>query len=275
MEPYWNHVRTDQVKGRAVRICSHVDLQYNPDPALNERTVEVYTYCSVFHPDALAGSAEFVPIPETLMKDAYTAKEAVALGYPIPDGVKNYVPTSDEYLYMLSQKKKTVLQSIQNLMKQSAIDCKINLYENEEDGLGCISLEGGFQEYAFHPMLKQDIVMTKEEYPDDEAVTVAAPAAAPVPISTGEEAVKAEATTAAPLPQTKAKALFTKGYRFTYKGKSLYAFPEDNRVPALAYILYAWNDSFATKNPGPSDVAIGRTGATYDGKLTDVGLTFF
>lgn len=26
MEPYWNKVRTDQVKGRAVRICSHSDL---------------------------------------------------------------------------------------------------------------------------------------------------------------------------------------------------------------------------------------------------------
>jgi hypothetical protein len=276
MEPYWNHVRTDQVKGRAVRICSHVDLQYSADPALNERTVEVYTYCSVFHPDALAGSAEFVPIPETLMKDAYTAKEALALGYPIPEGVKNYVPTSDEYLYMLSQKKKTVLQSIQNLMKQSAIDCKINLYENEEDGLGCISLEGGFQEYAFHPILKQDIVLTKEEYPDDEpSVAAPAPVAPRAPTSTGEEAVKAEAKTAAPLPQTKAKTLFIKGYRFTYKGRSLYAFPEESRVPALAYILYAWNDSFATKNPGPSDVAIGRTGATHDGKVTSVGLTFF
>jgi hypothetical protein len=26
MEPYWNKVRTDQVKGRAIRICSHADL---------------------------------------------------------------------------------------------------------------------------------------------------------------------------------------------------------------------------------------------------------
>lgn len=26
LEPYWNKVRTDQVKGRAVRICSHADL---------------------------------------------------------------------------------------------------------------------------------------------------------------------------------------------------------------------------------------------------------
>ena len=277
MEPYWNHVRTDQVKGRAVRICSHVDLQYNADPALNERTVEVYTYCSVFHPDALAGSAEFVPIPEALMKDAYTAKEAVALGYPIPDGVKNYVPTSDEYLYMLSQKKKTVLQSIQNLMKQSAIDCKINLYENEEDGLGCISLEGGFQEYAFHPMLKQDIVLTKEEYPDDEPSASSAPASAPAAAAAAAAAPAAAAPIIgeAAAPPQKAKALFITGYRFTYKGRDLYAFPEDGRVPALAYILYAWNETFATKNPGPSDVAVGRTGATRDGKVSSVGMVLY
>jgi hypothetical protein len=28
MEPYWNKVRTEQVKGRAIRICSHADLPF-------------------------------------------------------------------------------------------------------------------------------------------------------------------------------------------------------------------------------------------------------
>ena len=269
MEPYWNHVRTDQVKGRAVRICSHVDLQYNSEPSLNERTVEVFTYCSVFNPEALTGSAEFVPIPEALMKDGFTAKEAVSLGYPVPEGVKDYVPTSDEYLYMLSQKKKTVLQSIQNLMKQSSIDCKINLFENEEDGLGCIALEGGFQEYAFHPLLKQDIILTKEEYPDDESVPLAAAPQGASPLAP-QGASPAAATVQRP------KALFIAGQRIKKAdGTEAYAFPEGGRVPALAYTLYRWDESFRVKNPDESSVIIGRTGATKDGKLTTTGLTWF
>ena len=283
MEPYWNHVRTDQVKGRAVRICSHVDLQYNSEPSLNERTVEVFTYCSVFNPEALTGSAEFVPIPESLMKDGFPAKEAVALGYPVPQGVKDYVPTSDEYLYMLSQKKKTVLQSIQNLMKQSSIDCKINEYENEEDGLGCIALEGGFQEYAFHPLLKQDIILTKEEYPDDEALgsapsgpvggagsVAAAAAAAAAPLQAENTA---EAPTAYVAP--KAKTPSVQGIRFRKGETEAYAYPEDGRVPALAYTIYRWDESFRRKAPDSSSVVIGRTGAKKDGTLSKVGLVWY
>jgi len=42
MEPYWNYVRLDQVKGRAIRICSHMDLP--PD----ERNVDIFTYVMKF-----------------------------------------------------------------------------------------------------------------------------------------------------------------------------------------------------------------------------------
>ena len=42
MEPYWNNVRLDQVKGRAIRICSHEDLPYE------QRLVNIYTYYTVF-----------------------------------------------------------------------------------------------------------------------------------------------------------------------------------------------------------------------------------
>ena len=275
MEPYWNHVRTDQVKGRAVRICSHVDLQYNPEPSLNERTVEVFTYCSVFHPDALTGSAEFVPIPETLMNDGYTAKDALALGYPVPEGAKDYIPTSDEYLHMLSQKKKTVLQSIQNLMKQSAIDCKINLYENEDDGLGCIALEGGYQEYAFHPLLKQDIIMTKEEYADDLPLQVPEIPIQAQSVGGSGEGAQPAAVPMQALPVQQARApKAVEGIRFKKDDMEVYAYPEDGRVPALSYILYRWEDSFHRKAPDSSSIVVGRTGAKKDGTLSKVGLTW-
>ena len=160
MEPYWNHVRTDQVKGRAVRICSHIDLDYNPDVALNQRTVEVFTYCSVFPPDVLRNPGE--SIPETVrIGDGKTPLEAAALGIEVPQGVKQYIITSDEHLYTLSERKKKVLNAIQNLMKRSAVDCLVNQAENEVD---CITLDGASGEYAFHPVLETDIALTSTEF---------------------------------------------------------------------------------------------------------------
>jgi len=162
MEPYWNHVRTDQVKGRAVRICSHIDLDYNPDETLNQRTVEVYTYCSVFSPDVLRNPGD--SIPEVIrIQDGKTLQDTIKLGIEIPHGVKQYIITSDEHLYSLSERKKKVLTSIQNLMKRSAVDCLVNQAENE-DGLECITLDGTPSQYAFHPILSSDIAITTSEF---------------------------------------------------------------------------------------------------------------
>jgi len=160
MEPYWNHVRTDQVKGRAVRICSHIDLDYNPDVSLNQRTVEVFTYCSVFPPDSLRQPGD--TIPETVrIGDGKTPQEAATLGIEVPHGVKQYIITSDEHLYTLSERKKKVLNAIQNLMKRSAVDCLVNQADNEVD---CITLDGPSGEYAFHPVLETDIAMTSTAF---------------------------------------------------------------------------------------------------------------
>ena len=56
IEPYWHPVRTDQVIGRARRICSHQDLpeQY--------KTVEVFMYLMTFTHEQLNGT---VKNPET------------------------------------------------------------------------------------------------------------------------------------------------------------------------------------------------------------------
>lgn len=163
MEPYWNNVRTDQVKGRAVRICSHIDLDYNADENLNQRTVEVYTYCAVFSPDVLRNPGD--AIPETVRKgDEVTAKEASDLGIDVPHGVKQYIITSDEHLYTLSERKKKVLFAIQNLMKRSAVDCLVNQAENEEEGVDCINLDGTHSQYAYHPNLEMDIALTNTEF---------------------------------------------------------------------------------------------------------------
>ena len=75
MEPYWNTVRTQQVKGRAVRICSHMELPKD------QQTVEIFTYCTVIPEEAIKAQA----IDKTLERsDSYNAKEAATLGVPVP-----------------------------------------------------------------------------------------------------------------------------------------------------------------------------------------------
>ena len=75
MEPYWNTVRTQQVKGRAVRICSHMDLPKD------QQNVTVYTYCTVIPDEAVLAQA----VDKTLERsDAYSAEEAAELGVPVP-----------------------------------------------------------------------------------------------------------------------------------------------------------------------------------------------
>jgi ribA/ribD-fused uncharacterized protein len=78
MEPYWNSVRTQQVKGRAVRICSHMDLPKD------QQNVSIYTYCSIIPEEALLAQA----VDKTLEhSDTYSARDAAALGVPVPKPV--------------------------------------------------------------------------------------------------------------------------------------------------------------------------------------------
>ena len=76
MEPYWNSVRTQQVKGRAVRICSHMDLP------LEQQNVEIYTYCTTIPDEAVVAQA----VDKTVERsDRFSVKEAALLGVPVPD----------------------------------------------------------------------------------------------------------------------------------------------------------------------------------------------
>ena len=79
MEPYWNTVRTQQVKGRAVRICSHVDLPKD------QQNVEIYTYCTIIPEEAVLAQA----VDKTLERsDTYSSKDAEMLGVPVPEPAK-------------------------------------------------------------------------------------------------------------------------------------------------------------------------------------------
>ena len=131
MEPYWNYVRLDQVKGRAIRICSHMDLP--PE----ERTVDVFTYISKFSQKQIKDRA----VIETLMN--------------FDEG-----KSTDEQIFTLLKAKKKLADSILDTMKQSAVDCELNATENGT--LACYRFAGvPSMEPLFHPLV--DVHVTEAE----------------------------------------------------------------------------------------------------------------
>jgi hypothetical protein len=157
MEPYWNDVRMQQVKGRAVRICSHMDLEYNPDPEKNQRTVEIYSYVSVFDPRAQdADEAPWRIDEEIRMHDSLNEANALAAGVLISRKKKQYVMTSDERLLIISQKKKKVIENLEVCMKAAAADCALNYKENKEDGTFTCRLFSNTGDFLYDPELDKD-----------------------------------------------------------------------------------------------------------------------
>jgi hypothetical protein len=132
MEPYWNNVRLDQVKGRAIRICSHKDLPFK------DREVEIYTYYTVFSEEQKRSDK----IDQTIR------------------GTDNN-ETSDEKVFYVSIKKDKINQEILKLMKESAVDCELNAGEN--DGIQCFRVEGQATQYLFDPNLEVDKIITSIE----------------------------------------------------------------------------------------------------------------
>jgi hypothetical protein len=102
MEPYWHPVRTEQVIGRARRICSHKDL---PKPL---QTVEVYIYLMIFS-EAQLKSDEAI---ELKRKDLSKAIPKVPI-------------TSDQYLFEISEIKANLTAQLTDAVKESAFDCYI------------------------------------------------------------------------------------------------------------------------------------------------------
>jgi hypothetical protein len=102
MDPYWHPVRSEQVIGRARRICSHKDLP----PAL--QTVEVFVYLMVFS-EAQLKSDEAI---ELKRKD-------------LSKSVPKTPFTSDQYLFEISEIKANLTNQLTEAIKESAFDCYI------------------------------------------------------------------------------------------------------------------------------------------------------
>ena len=117
MEPYWNNVRIEQVKGRAIRICSHMELP------VDQRNVVVYTYC------ATLGEYE---------------KED-------DDGI-----TSDQFLQGVAETKKAINEGILTVMKKASVDCTLNQLENQSVQC-YVPKSIDNNSFAYHPNLDMDL----------------------------------------------------------------------------------------------------------------------
>jgi hypothetical protein len=123
MEPYWHPVRTEQVIGRARRICSHKDLP----KAL--QTVEVFIYLMIFSESQLKSDEAI----ELKRKDLSKATPRLPI-------------TSDQYLFEISEIKANLTAQLTDAVKQSAFDCYI--YSNGK----CVNFGDPTNEkYAYVP----------------------------------------------------------------------------------------------------------------------------
>jgi hypothetical protein len=139
MEPYWNNVRLEQVKGRAIRICSHKDLPYK------EREVEIYTYYTIFSKDQLEENR----VDRTIR----TA-----------DGTE----TSDQNVYNVSVKKDKINNAFLQVMKEAAVDCNLNAADNKD--VACLNIVGSMNTYLFDPDLATDIITTPIQFKEEKKV---------------------------------------------------------------------------------------------------------
>ncbi len=130
MEPHWNKVRMDQVKGRAVRICSHKDL------AFNQRNVDIYTYLSVMTEDQLRRNQEIV--------------------------IQDKSMTSDQYIYSVAERKNRLNMDFLEAIQMGAVDCELNKIEN---GMyRCFHRDDTEDNFLYDPRLDMDIPYTEQYF---------------------------------------------------------------------------------------------------------------
>jgi len=126
VEPYWHPVRTDQVIGRARRICSHEDLPKE------RQFVKVFMYLM------------------TLSKQQIQDNQKVLFKSDLSKLSKEPTPyTTDESLYEISEIKRNTTENILKAIKEVSIDCILN---SNSEKLTCYSLgTTNMDEFAYTP----------------------------------------------------------------------------------------------------------------------------
>jgi len=125
MEPYWNNVRLQQVIGRAIRLCSHMNLDWD------DRTVEIFTYLSVF-----------------TEKQKMEAKELAM----IDKGM-----TTDEIILDIATKKQKLADGLFEIAQTSAIDCQLHYHEHGAATQCFKFADAGRPMFMYHPDWRKDV----------------------------------------------------------------------------------------------------------------------
>ena len=138
MEPYWHPVRTEQVIGRARRICSHQELPHEL------QNVTVYMYLMKFTEKQLQPKATGGMAPDGLLEKDLSKKD------------KKTVFTSDQALFEIANMKKEISDNLLTAIKESSIDCP--LYSKEGDGLKCVTFgsDSNTSRFATEPAITQE-----------------------------------------------------------------------------------------------------------------------
>jgi len=127
-EPYWHPVRTEQIIGRARRICSHVDL---PEEL---RTVDVFLYVMRF----------------TARQIAPDNDESLNIRMHDKSKTDGFTPQStDQSLYEISNIKERITRQILTAVKESSFDCMIHANASSKERLNCYSFGVGTGEETF------------------------------------------------------------------------------------------------------------------------------
>ena len=146
VEPYWHPVRTEQVIGRARRICSHhaLDEEY--------KTVEVFFYLMTFTEKQLNGD------PDGKTKEERAPAVSIELRIKDTSKIDGTTPlTSDEALFEISRIKQNISKNILKAIKESSIDCAIHYKSNVKEGLACYSFGSpSVNSFSYKPQLSSE-----------------------------------------------------------------------------------------------------------------------
>lgn len=133
MEPYWNPVRSEQVIGRARRICSHQGL---PEEL---RTVEVFLYLMVFSQRQKDDATPSLKHDDVSLLD------------------KKVLFTTEQTLHELSTIKKRVNDQLLMSVKATSIDCATFSKGNSASGIRCLVYDRpSTDEIIYHPNIEND-----------------------------------------------------------------------------------------------------------------------
>ena len=127
-EYFWNSVRINQVIGRAVRTCSHMQLPKD------EQNVQIFTYIMKFTKKQMEKDFTL----RTLDKEM----------------------TTDQHILSIATKKENIINKFLNMLKASSFDCVINSVQNKP-------LENGYRCYNWPINVNNDDLSYTNDITDD------------------------------------------------------------------------------------------------------------